>query len=64
MQMQEKKCLSALYYFVPLAQSSTLAEFYVFPNEPHLMILSATSSRPMSAGAAVRERGRGWLVTM
>jgi len=35
MQMPEQEYLSTLDYFVPLANSSTPVELYVFPNEPH-----------------------------
>ena len=36
MQMSEQEYLNALDYYVPLAQSPTPVELYVFPNEPHL----------------------------
>jgi dipeptidyl aminopeptidase/acylaminoacyl peptidase len=36
MQMPEREYLGSLDYFVPLANSTTPAELYVFPNEPHL----------------------------
>jgi dipeptidyl aminopeptidase/acylaminoacyl peptidase len=39
MQMPEQEYLEALDYFVPLANSPTPVELYVFPNEPHLKTL-------------------------
>jgi hypothetical protein len=40
LQMPEQEYLETLDYFVPLANSPTPIEMYVFPNEPHQKILA------------------------
>jgi dipeptidyl aminopeptidase/acylaminoacyl peptidase len=38
LQMPEQEYWSALDYFVPLANSATPTDFYVFPHEPHIKV--------------------------
>jgi dipeptidyl aminopeptidase/acylaminoacyl peptidase len=58
MQMPEQEYIEALDYFVPLTQSPTPTELYVFPNEPHLMI---TPRRQLAAYDRNLDWFRFWL---